>query len=425
MEGTLGSGRRVMAMADRYDVVVVGAGIAGSALASVLARQGKDVLVLEQQTAYKDKVRGETLTPWGVIEARRMDVFDTLVDAGGEMATHFVAYDELRDPAHAEAGALPISLLCPGADGQFNVGHPEASEALSRKAEADGATVLRGVSGCKVTFGAEPSVHFTDGADARDVTCRLVVGADGRTSTVRRQAGIELEERPPETYGAGLLIHADTGFTQKNTLGTEGDVHFLAFPRCGDLTRVYLMVDLSRQGEFTGPSRLENFLACLGRLTAFPAASALAAGEPAGPAGGAPMTDSWTVGAPVVPGAVLIGDAAGWNDPIIGQGLSIAFRDARTVGELLAGQDDWSVGVFGDYVDERKERMRRLAIAAHLTTEIRCRFTDEARARRERWFETFVGDPRMLAQVGAMLAGPETADAAAFTDEAVAATLAV
>ncbi|HUP87575.1 MAG TPA: NAD(P)/FAD-dependent oxidoreductase [Acidimicrobiales bacterium] len=412
-------------MADRYDVVVVGAGIAGSALASTLAQRGRSVLVLEQQTTYKDKVRGETLTPWGVVEATRLGLMDTLYSAGAELATQFVPYDELQRPADAEAGALPISMFCPGADGQLNVGHPEASEALSTKAAADGATVVRGVSDVKVAFGAEPTVRYTDGVDAVDVRCRLVVGADGRTSTVRRQAGLTLEERPAVTYGAGLLIHADSGFKEKNTLGTEGDIHYLAFPRAGDLTRLYLMVDIARQPEFTGPQRLEHFLAGFAGLTSFPAAAALAAGEPAGPAGGAPMTDSWTTEAPVIPGAVLIGDAAGWNDPIIGQGLSIALRDARTVADVLSESENWSRGAFDDYVAERRERMRRLAISARLMTAIRCTFTDAGRERRARWFQQFLADPLMLGQVVGMLAGPETADAASFTDEAVATTLAV
>lgn len=412
-------------MVERYDVVVVGAGIAGSALASMLARAGKDVLVLEQQTTYRDKVRGETLSPWGVVEATRLGLLDTLYAAGGELATTFVPYDELRDPADAEANGFPISMFCPGADGQLNVGHPEASEALSTRAETDGASVRRGTRDVEVTFGDRPSVGFLDGETAVDVSCRLVVGADGRTSSVRRQAGLELEERPAVTFGAGLLVRADTGFKEKNTLGTEGDAHYLAFPRSGDLTRLYLMVDIARQPEFTGPQRLDHFLAAFARLTSFPAAPALSEGEPAGPAGGSPMTDSWTTASPVVPGAVLIGDAAGWNDPIVGQGLSIAFRDARTVADVLTGSDDWSVGAFDAYVAERRERMRRLAVSARMQTEIRCTFTDEGRERRARWFQTFLADPRMLGQTLALLAGPETADAASFTDEAIAATLAV
>ena len=44
------------------DVAIVGGGIAGAALATVLARDGYQVLLLERQTTYRDKVRGEVGT---------------------------------------------------------------------------------------------------------------------------------------------------------------------------------------------------------------------------------------------------------------------------------------------------------------------------------------------------------------------------
>lgn len=46
-------------MARTADVVIVGGGIAGSALATVLARGGHEVVLLERQTVYRDKVHGE------------------------------------------------------------------------------------------------------------------------------------------------------------------------------------------------------------------------------------------------------------------------------------------------------------------------------------------------------------------------------
>ena len=59
---------------------------------------------------------------------------------------------------------------------------------------------------------------------------------------------------------------------------------------------------------------------------------------------------------PTAPGVVLVGDAAGHNDPITGQGLAIALRDVRLVSEpILAGRRDREA--FQPYARERLERM--------------------------------------------------------------------
>ncbi len=72
-------------MSRSADVVVVGGGIAGSSLATVMARDGYQVVVLERQSAYRDKVRGEVLLCWGVAELLRLDLEKPLLDAGGCM----------------------------------------------------------------------------------------------------------------------------------------------------------------------------------------------------------------------------------------------------------------------------------------------------------------------------------------------------
>ena len=51
------------------DVVVIGAGIGGSAIAWALAQSGLDVLILEKTTVHKDVVRGEWMAPWGVLDS--------------------------------------------------------------------------------------------------------------------------------------------------------------------------------------------------------------------------------------------------------------------------------------------------------------------------------------------------------------------
>ena len=69
-------------------------------------------------------------------------------------------------------------------------------------------------------------------------------------------------------------------------------------------------------------------------MSCYPWSDEVARATPAGPCATYPGDDTWT-SQPYVDGAVLIGDAAGHNDPIIGQGLSIAMRDARTVRDLV------------------------------------------------------------------------------------------
>ncbi len=51
--------------ANNPDVVVVGAGVAGASIGAVLARGGIEVLLLDRQSEYRDRVRGEFMAPWG------------------------------------------------------------------------------------------------------------------------------------------------------------------------------------------------------------------------------------------------------------------------------------------------------------------------------------------------------------------------
>ena len=84
------------------------------------------------------------------------------------------------------------------------------------------------------------------------------------------------------------------------------------------------------------------------------------AATPAGPCATYPGDDTWTA-TPFADGVVLIGDAAGHNDPIIGEGLSISIRDARSVRDLVV-DGARKPADFAPYAEERVERMRRLRL---------------------------------------------------------------
>jgi 2-polyprenyl-6-methoxyphenol hydroxylase-like FAD-dependent oxidoreductase len=408
-----------------HDVVVVGGGIAGSALATVLARDGYDVLLLERQTTYRDKVRGEVMSCWGVAELRRLGLEDVLLrDADGHYATRAVFYDETVDPAHAEAAAAPLDRMAPGVPGTLHVGHPQACEALTRAAGAAGASVIRGVGDVKITPGPAPAVRYEHDDVDHEVHCRLVVGADGRMSTVRRQLGLQLRQTQPRTMGGGMLVDGLHDWpADQLSIGTEGDLYYLVFPRAGGRVRLYLLHDMAQRGRFGGPDRQREFLDAY-RFDCIPGSEMFAAARPAGPCAFYPMNDSWT-DRPHVPGAVLVGDAAGWNDPIIGQGLSISLRDVRIVADLLRSAPDWSDPLFAPYAEERAERMRRLRLSAAVVTDLVATFTPQGRARRTAYNAVFrtdpvLGGPRLISQVG-----PDVLPAEAFTQQNVERILAL
>src|SRR5438067_2303977 len=94
----------------------------------------------------------------------------------------------------------------------------------------------------------------------RAVRCRLIVGADGRGSVVRQQAGISLSADEPHHLFAGLLVEDLDWPDDLQTIGTEGDVHFFVFPQGARKARLYLGHALSQRQRFAGPEGATEFL---------------------------------------------------------------------------------------------------------------------------------------------------------------------
>ncbi len=399
---------------ETYDLIIVGGGIGGSALAITAARAGRSVLLLEKSEVFEDQVRGEWIAPWGVTEVRRLGLLDLLIGAGGHYLARHVTYDETRDPADADAAPLPLHIFAPDVPGPLCLGHPRHCQTLFDAAGAAGAVTLRGVEVERVAAGVAPSAVFTVGGVRREARARLLVGADGRNSMVRDACAIPLNaDRPHHMFG-GLLVEGVEGWDEeKQAIGTEGDFAFLAFPQGEGRVRVYGSYALEDRGRFSGPDGARRFLDNF-RLACSPRNVHIADGRPAGPLRSYANNDTWT-DTPHSPGAVLIGDAAGWNDPIIGLGLSITYRDVRLVSDLLASCDHWSDALFAPYAEERRERMRRLRFVAGITASLDAEFGDDARARRRAYFARSAGDPTLGAHAFAIMGGPDAAPPEVFT----------
>ena len=394
----------------RYDVVVVGAGIAGSAAAVTLARSGASVLLLERQSEFRDLVRGEFLSPWGVAEAQRLGLDQLLREAGAWPLVEWVQWDETVEPD--EAMGWDLSTFVPGVV-PLSLSHRRTCVTLAQAAVEAGAELHTGVELLEVRAGAMPSVTYSENGGERQVECGLVLGAGGRGCPVGRQIGLRLESTVHH-WGAGLAVTGlDDWPEDLYGMGTEGDAMFFVMPQGEGHARLYLNFAASDRHRFAGYDGARRFIEAM-NFDCLPYAESLMKCEPAGPCASYPSGNTWTDD-PTDEGVVLIGDEAGANDPVLGTGLSNALRDVRLVSEALGSERPFDRSSFGAYVDERRERMRRLRFCADVVGRLSAEFGPEAVERRRLAWQRIRRTPELGVFLLASMSGPESVPEFAFS----------
>lgn len=379
------------------DLIVVGAGIAGGSLATVMARNGANVLVLERQARYRDYVRGELLWPWGVQVARDLELESVFLEAGARVVRWMLSYDEGSDrPTRDDAG-----LALRGVDGSVNLAHPVACAALVSAATSAGAHVRLGVREVRLAIGAKPIVRWVDGDHRlREATAPLVVGADGRQSSIRAQASIPIEVDPPAHLIAGMLVDGIDG--DVNLAAREADVLFLAFPQNEGRARLYFNFPVEQRSRFVGQDAARNFLSAA-NLRCLNGSGGWHEARAAGPCATFPGADSRALH-PLAEGVVLIGDAAGYENPLRGQGLSMALQDVQDLSQALVTGSPVDEALRG-YADARAVRQRLANLATTLTVWANDGFRAQDPTERASRYEHIRGDEVLAALSDSIWAG--------------------
>ena len=346
-----------------FDVVVVGGGLAGSSLAITLAREGVNVLVVERDRVFRDRVRGEVMATWGTFEAKRLGVYELLRERCA-IDVRYLTY-------HVEGVGVPIDLLAaaPHFEPSLAFHHPVMQEALIEEAAVAGATIWRPSKLVSLTPGDRPTAEIEVDGVVQTVTARLIVGADGRDSQVARLGGFERRADPDELLAAGLLVRGDmdTGDAVNMFIGQAAGQIAAVTRIASDLYRLYFFHHIDAI-----PSRLSgerDVEAAFGFLRdAGVPGEWLVDARPEGPLATFDGAHRW-VERPYRDGVVLVGDAAGASDPSWGSGLSRTLRDVRLLRDALTADKDWAVAAdaYAEHHDEFWERLHdaeRLSAAA-------------------------------------------------------------
>jgi flavin-dependent dehydrogenase len=349
------------------DVLIVGAGPSGAVAGLLLARAGARVVLLDRATFPRDKLCGDTVNPGTLATLRRLGV-------AREIETHGLRVDGML--VTGEDGAAIEGRYADGLHGRAIV-RRELDWILLQRAVSAGCrfeprTAVRGAI-VEERDGARVVTGVTVGANGatRVLRAPVVIAADGRRSTLAFGLGLARHPRRPRRWAIGgyfegapvtlsklssLSSLASLSSQSRTLLATLGEMHVRknryigVAPVPGGLTNVCLVkpssggdADLRRPAEVlrrelaNDPQLRDRFASA--RLVTPPVVLGPLAVD---------------VSRETIDGLLLAGDAAGFIDPITGDGLCFAVRGGELAANaaLRALERGWA-GVHADLAAAR------------------------------------------------------------------------
>jgi 2-polyprenyl-6-methoxyphenol hydroxylase-like FAD-dependent oxidoreductase len=335
-------------MAKGYDAIVVGARVAGSPTAMLLARKGYDVLLVDRATFPSDTISTHLVHPPGIVALQRWGLLDQVVATGcpaiDTYAFDFGPFTLSGAPDHATVAYGPRRTVL--------------DKILVAAAAAAGAEVREGFSVESIVCEDDQVVgvrgHHKGGTTITE-HARIVIGADGRHSLVAQAVNpFQYHEKPPllaayYAYWSGVPME---GCFETYVRPSRG---MAAWPTNDDLTVViagwpYAEFEANK-ADIEG-----NFLKTYDLAESF--AERLRAGTRETRFVGTAVPNFFRK--PYGPGWALVGDAGYNKDFITAQGIHDAFRDAElcvtAVDEAFSGARSFDAAM-ADYQTRRDEQV--------------------------------------------------------------------
>ena len=307
------------------DVLVVGAGPAGALAAWRLARAGLRVTILDRERFPRHKLCGDTLNPGGVALLESLRLSRSPVGTALPLAGMLVTGPQAR--VEARYGGLVVGRAIE----RRVLDHWLVSEAMAAGAVLEEAVAVRGplvddTPDGPVVGGVRVVARF-DAAREYSLTARMTVAADGRGSVLARALGLSSSPRIPRRWAFGTYASGIADVRDLGEMHIRGKRYVGVAPVANGLCNVCVV---------TGPRPTGG--SPMGIIRATIDADSELRERFAGARFDAPVSvlGPLAVGSHGcgVDGLLVAGDAAGFVDPMTGDGLHLAMR-----GALLAADE--------------------------------------------------------------------------------------
>lgn len=361
-----------------YDVIVIGAAIAGATLMNILVDAGLRVLVLDKEDGVLEIPRAAHIDDEILRYFGQFDIMDDLADAfqvKGEY--NFFDFEDRLFLSMPKARELDQGLIS-----GYYFHQPAFEHFLRDRAVARGVTLLtshevtdvvQDADGATVTY---RNLASDENSDARSARARYVVACDGSRSPTRKRLGITMEKLAREsshlvvdfTVHDNAVLPDDLGYWTWAKIGREGVTIYVHMPK--GVKRLEFPVppgaareeveDLDNVFRLLAPWVTRQDVSKVLRANIYTFYSLVA--------------DSWREGR-----IFLAGDAAHLTPPFLGQGACAAIRDVFNLGWKLARVigGDAPDALLDTYQSERRPHARELVYRAGKIGEM---FKDQAQA---------------------------------------------
>lgn len=315
-----------------HDLVIVGGGPVGAALATALSAGGYQVLVLEARPELGAASDGRTLAmSYGSrLILERLGAWNRVEPA---TPIHSIHISQRGGFGRALLAAEDAGLPALG----YVVGYARLHKALGEALASSGATLAAAASVDDLEFRADRvTVRFRRGDREHFVRARLLVIADGGAGLGKRAgATLKVSDYRQDAVVATVVTSRPHGQRAFERFTADGPVALLPFEDRYALVWTAAPESAARFTEINDKSFLERLQMHFGdRAGRFLSVAARAR---------FPLTLRYAAN-PVLPRSVLLGNAAQALHPIAGQGFNLGLRDAWELADLLLHRDDRDPG---------------------------------------------------------------------------------